>query len=291
MALTASAACFLSCGVPLSAADKPPVTFAATSHWNVNYADDSCRLARAFSDGKDEIILIFDQFEPGPLMYGTIAGSPFRGLAGRKVTVRFGPDGGEVTIPELMAADFGKYGPTVLTGAMALTTSGTEAGDPVTPPYSNNPTPEQERAINWLEITRVSRAPVRLALGPMDKTMTAMRKCTDELLKLWGVDATAHKSLTRKAQPSGNPATWVTGNDYPRDLIAKGVQGVIQFRLSIDAQGKVSDCRIQQSTRPAEFDRRVCQIMAKRGRFDPALDAAGNPISSYWRSSFRFVID
>lgn len=278
--------------VAASAQGKAPIPYAPVSPWNVHYADDSCRLARVFTHGNKRAILIFDQFEPGPGLQIIAAGEAFRGYAGRSAEATFGPQGRKISLDHVTDATLGEYGPAVMTGVSSLSPDA-EAWEATTPPMYVTPPPptsEQERSIAWFEIRRGAQAPIRFALGPMHQTMNAMRACTDQLLTHWGIDAAAHKTLIRRAVPAANPGTWVSNNDYPTDLVARGVQGLIQFRLSIDETGKVSQCVIQQSTRPAEFDKKVCQIMMKRARFDPALDAGGKPIKSYWRSAFRFQI-
>ena len=56
-----------------------------------------------------------------------------------------------------------------------------------------------------------------------------------------------------------------------------GYEGVVNFRLLIDAEGHSRlPATIQTSTRPKEFDDAVCSIVMKRVRFNPALDANGN---------------
>jgi TonB family protein len=124
----------------------------------------------------------------------------------------------------------------------------------------------------------------------MDKPMAALRKCTDELVEHWGLDAEAQRHLTRKAAPASDPGTWISSEEYPSNLLARGVQGLVQFRMIVNAEGHPTSCTIQQSTRPVEFDETVCRVLMRRARFDPALDAQGKPITSYWRSTVHFMI-
>lgn len=280
------------------AQEKPVVVLTPASPWNVNYADDSCRLARTFADGDGQAVFYIDQFEPGPMMNVLVAGKSFTGYAGAKVSVRFGPSGAERAIDHVVDANFGKIGPAIIVNRMRLveepstsaTSSDASATDRSALVEATIATPEQAHAISWFEVQRGSRSPIRFALGPMRQPMAALHACTDELLTHWGIDVAAHRTLGKRVTPRGNPGSWVSSKDYPGLLLERGVQGIIQFRLLIDADGKVSSCHIQQSTRPAEFDKKVCDIMTKRARFDPALDAQGRPIKSYWRSSFRFMM-
>src|SRR5690606_10243530 len=97
----------------------------------------------------------------------------------------------------------------------------------------------------------------------------------DQLLGEWGLDVARHKSLSARAQPITSPASWMTNDDYPRHLAERGVRGIVNFRLMIDADGGVTACHIQQSTRPAEFDEAACKGLMLRAKFKPALDADG----------------
>ena len=288
-----------------------PIKLAPTSAWNVNYADDSCRLARVFGDGKSRTFLLIDRFAPADAFQLTLASKLLtRTTAGsegwREITIRFGPGESEQiaamrpaslqNLPALIGSTVVLgFRPDPLAPGTEMPAAGNrsdgkqrEAPDVLTP--AAQVTPAREAAVNYLEIRGASKEPIVLDLGNMEKPMSALRTCVDELLTRWGVDVEAHKSLTRPPIPTGNPGRWVTSNDYPSSLVARGIQGNIQFRLTVEADGKVSGCAIQQSTRPVEFDETVCRIMSKRARFDPALDADGKPIKSYWRSSFAFII-
>jgi len=118
----------------------------------------------------------------------------------------------------------------------------------------------------------------------------ALLTCTEELLTHWGIDVPAHRKLKQRPKPKNNPGSWLKPSDYPRDLVAKGAEGIVKFRLMVEETGKVSSCHVQQSTRPAGFDKAVCDTIGRRARFEPALDSEGRPIKSYWRSSARFVM-
>lgn len=281
--------------LPLAAlaADKPPRIFTPESKWNVNYADDVCRLGRVFVNDREKAILILDQFEPGSSFLVTAASPAFRGYAGRAIEVSFGPGGGSTQIDSLRDARYGDFGSAVMAGTIPLIESAPVEKTLASPATYRPPpqaTPEQERAITWLEVRQGSRSSVRFELGPMHEVMKAMRACTDELLTHWDVDVEAHRTLTRLPVPTGSPGKWVSDEDYPQGLAERGVEGLIYFRLSVNEAGRVSGCSIQLSTRPAEFDKKVCDILSSRARFDPALDASERPIKSYWRSTFRFVI-
>ena len=49
-----------------------------SSEWVLDYADESCRLARHFGTGGNRVILVMDQFEPGDWFTLTFAGALVR---------------------------------------------------------------------------------------------------------------------------------------------------------------------------------------------------------------------
>ena len=106
----------------------------------------------------------------------------------------------------------------------------------------------------------------------------------------WGIDVATQSSLRHGPLPTGNPGTWISDNNYPRDLVQNGSQGIVQFRLIVDPTGAPTSCHIQKSTRPVGFDDVVCAAMIRNARFEPAIDAQGKPVTSYFRSSVRFQI-
>lgn len=71
-----------------------PLRPAPSSNWHVNYAEDSCRLARSFRTGEEEVTLVLDRFRPGPKVRMTLVGSLVEvGNDVRKIILRFGPIG------------------------------------------------------------------------------------------------------------------------------------------------------------------------------------------------------
>ena len=54
---------------------KGPLQLKQTSAWNVDYADDRCRLMRQFGVGDEKVFAIFDRYGPGERFRMTIAGN------------------------------------------------------------------------------------------------------------------------------------------------------------------------------------------------------------------------
>lgn len=285
----------------LGASEKPPLVLNPSSNWNVNYADDSCRLARVFGTGDEKMFFSVDRYEPGDPFLLMIAGRPLRDRQPERTEVRFGP-GDNGAIDGLEGGSLSSYDPAFFRSSAKLVSDPPEApkrryewnaeeylAERLVKAKNQIP-PSVEASVTWVQASAKGKPPVRLNLGPMGKPMAALRACTDELMTHWGIDLEAHKNLVRPAVPTDSPGNWLTSNDYPTELLDKGYQGLVMVRLSVGPDGAPTECHIQQSTRPAGFDDAVCQALMRRARFQPALGADDKPIASYWRTSVNFQI-
>ena len=269
---------------------------APTSKWVVEYADDSCRLTRSFGVGDGQVILVIDQFEPGDSFSLIFAGKrivPRHHVSPTAARIRFGPNEAESEI-EGMPGEAGGHRAFIVMGQPRLAAP-TEAQklawkEPdkgvIEPPIGE----ARERAATWLELNGLLRQDLRLETGPMDKPLAALRACSWDTVKMWGLDAEQQKLRTRRPYPSVPSHSWFKPEEYPEKMLQRGYQGKINFRVMIDEKGAIESCHIQESTRPKEFDDLVCRSVMRRARFEPALDAQGKPLRSYWRQTVNYRI-
>jgi TonB family protein len=80
--------------------------------------------------------------------------------------------------------------------------------------------------------------------------------------------------------PRGDIRAVFSNDDYPAAALAKGEQGTVEARLSIDETGRVSGCTILQSSGSRSLDDATCSILERRARFYPARDSQGRAIAS-----------
>jgi periplasmic protein TonB len=92
------------------------------------------------------------------------------------------------------------------------------------------------------------------------------------------------------AQPRGNPGSWATANDYPARALREEKEGVTRFRLSINAEGRVTNCEITGSSGTPELDDAACRALTRRGRFTPATDGEGDPTTGTYSNAVRWEI-
>lgn len=270
-------------------AADPVLELAPSSKWNAHYADDFCRLTRGFGEGRQEVVLVIDRFQPGDSFRLMFGGKPLGGGSPRgKARVQFGTalaeqelDYFQGILGKLPAWVFGQT--SRIRPYPALAEDGQYISDgPVTA--------EEEASVTQIRIGRPLRRAIVLKTGPMKDAFAALDKCADELVTHWGIDVERHRTLSRWLRPLENPGTWIKSADYPRSMLNKWQPGLVQFRLIVGADGVPTGCHIQQSTNPEGFDEAVCKALQKRARFEPALDAEGKPLASYFISMVRFQI-
>jgi outer membrane biosynthesis protein TonB len=69
-----------------------------------------------------------------------------------------------------------------------------------------------------------------------------------------------------------------------------GKQALVNFRLSVRAQGVPTACEVQSSYNDKKFDEVTCAALMRRARFSPALDAKGQPVLSYFLRTVCWIM-
>lgn len=82
----------------------------------------------------------------------------------------------------------------------------------------------------------------------------------------------------------GDPAAWITADDYPNVALRDNLQGNTTFALTVDSAGHPTRCDIRQSSGHAALDNAVCQALMRRARFSPGRDLYGKPVGGTYSS-------
>jgi TonB family protein len=109
----------------------------------------------------------------------------------------------------------------------------------------------------------------------------------DSLILLLAAAAAPAPSTPPK--PTAPPGRWVGVEDYPPAALRHEREGVADFELDVDESGLPGACRVTYSSGEAALDEATCRVAA-RARFEPARDAAGNPIVSKFASRIAWQI-
>jgi len=87
-------------------------------------------------------------------------------------------------------------------------------------------------------------------------------------------------TISKAAGAKGDPAQWVTSDDYPDSALRKGAEGRTGIAWDINVEGRVENCRVTSSSGNSDLDQAACRAITRRGRYKPALDQNGSPLRS-----------
>jgi protein TonB len=85
-------------------------------------------------------------------------------------------------------------------------------------------------------------------------------------------------SQARGATPQ-NQGSWAARiqENYPARAIRDEVEGRVGVRVEIGPNGRVTSCVVTGPSGSRDLDEAACEGMQRYARYNPALDAAGNP--------------
>lgn len=89
----------------------------------------------------------------------------------------------------------------------------------------------------------------------------------------------ANGQVAVEAKPRGT-SPWILNDDYPVQDARRHHEGTVEYRLHIDTSGRAVKCDVLASSGFAGLDDSTCVLLMRRGRFDPARDAAGAAVES-----------
>ncbi|MFM6933305.1 MAG: TonB family protein [Novosphingobium sp.] len=265
-------------------AEKPVDSLPRVGNWVANFDDNACHLVGQFGTGEEAVTLHMTRFAPTDAFDLKLYGERFKtAAASASGGVTFQPDAKiqrELvmlgTLGKLPMAVFGRYR---FDGWRARNES--EVGPSVSP--------ELEVAVTSFDVQLGSNHRFRLLTGSMGRPMATMRTCMNGLVQHWGYDPQEQAKLRRAPTPLSRPETWVVSDDYPVRELSQGRSGIVQFRLDVDAAGKVERCSILSSTKSDYFQSATCAGLTKRARFAPAVNADGKPVRSFYVNAVRWL--
>ncbi|UAB79110.1 TonB family protein [Erythrobacter sp. SCSIO 43205] len=284
-------------------AAKEPVVLKARTPWNVDFGETKCRLARAFGEGEDKHVLLVDQHSPSSGASVTVAGPSFRRFTSRKETLVALGDATEPFEAPGMKAELGPIGyglvfsniyflkdqPAVLIEARKAGSDneGTD-NDPVR--ISGQLDSEFGADIEYLSFKQGSRE-VRLETGPLGEAFEVLNTCTSDMLKDWGFDVETQRLVAKGPVWTNRDAvTRRIVDSYPRAALRRGESAILRMRVTIDEQGGVEDCVINEVTRTETLESPACEQMQK-AEFEPAVNVVGQPVRSFFTTSITYRIN
>jgi periplasmic protein TonB len=81
--------------------------------------------------------------------------------------------------------------------------------------------------------------------------------------------------VVQTAKAKGDLRTLFSLDDYPSAAQRNEEEGTVRVRLTVGANGRVSDCSVTQSSGSSSLDQATCRIIRSRARFTPAVGNDG----------------
>ena len=242
---------------------EAPAPLKPVGKWNVDYGPKSCTLSRRFGDGTRAVTL--------GLRPATLGGAIVFILDAPDDT-RDTPRAGKATLqiqPNARAA----------TANYSLLP---ESGQ-------TRPTPhifiERQILSSWIDVERLSIAlgkssPITFDLGPMAGGIKAVEKCQDDLLRSLQIDPAERANIATIATVRSDPGEIFLPNELPPAALGSNLRRV-EMLFTVGSNGRVTECRIWESSTVASVDSNTCALARARLRYNPARDNAGHPIESH----------
>jgi hypothetical protein len=262
-----------------------PAAAQAADEWQYAESDESCRASRSFDTAAGSTTLQLRSFGPGSAVNVTVAGPEVAREPNAVRMVELGWDG----------EGFERHQVGVL---------GTLGGVPsVSLLAAHRPVASfafffEERAVQvspldpgaeTMQLRVVGYAAKELAVGPLAEPLRRLEECEARLMESWGW---GRDYAARVATPPvmRDPQSWFyKAIVYPAVPNLNRVSSLLQLRLRVDARGRVAECVVQSSPGSSQFGEKNCTGLRRQARFDPALDAQGQPVESYFQLSITFA--
>ena len=92
---------------------------------------------------------------------------------------------------------------------------------------------------------------------------------------------------------SKNQSSWAARiqDNYPSAALRKEIEGTVGVRVTVGPDGRVSGCSVSGSSGSGDLDSAACDGMTRYARFEPALDAGGNPTTGSFSTRIVYKIN
>lgn len=259
------------------------------SPWNIDFGASRCRLTRIFGAPDDQHLLFFEQAAPRAQFGVTFAGSQLsRFQSGRQVYVGMERDEPMDEIERVGLGNVDGVGPAVILSSFTIN-PGVEIGGDEEGPQKAGINLERAATIDRIVLQQRDRV-LSFETGSMMPPFQALNTCTGDLLREWGLDQAAHENYTPPKWTNQQRIVDRIVRSYPAGALFAGEQGIFRMRVIVEADGSVSECHLEKSTETERLESPACKEM-RRAEFDPALDAQGQPMRSFYATTITYAIN
>ena len=256
--------------VVAAAPDTPPVPLAPSGKWLVEGQDNMCALSHAFGEGGAQVtlairpwplattddVLLFTRSSNGDVEDGT-------------ATIRV--DDHAPSEP----AGFVEYA--LQNGQRRLLSFRVDAA-----------TLDGLATARRVTLALGKRRVVTVAPANAAPALAVLHRCQDMLRAKLGIDMAEKARIVTEPAEIGSPSRWFSAVDYPDEALRGGAQGVTRLFMVIGTDGRIARCVAFGSSGNGTMDRAACAGCVRRGRYKPALDVAGKPVTGYVETAVRW---
>jgi hypothetical protein len=265
-----------------------PLEMEPSSSWVADYADDSCALIRDFHAGDDKVTLQLRQFGPGEKFEVSVV-SRTLSRTSQAPRVRFEPDESFFEPSSSFFLDKGDLHGVQYVDSLRPATL--KPPGELEPDWPESERQARERTITGLSVAASFERDLVLRTGRMDRPISAIRTCLDDLLTQLGVDPALQRMLSRQPKPI-DLRRWSqkVQEAYPIDMVRAGRNALVHIRLIVGADGKPVSCIPDNHSAETSFGESACQTSMRYARFEPALDANGAPVASLYTTMLVYQL-
>lgn len=269
------------------------IDLAPSSAWQLEYADDRCRLSRVFGEGEWKTIFWIEQSAPSDSFQWMVAGGAINHLGSTGgVSALYGPgfevfDTAEgspssVALPKLRLKEYGAVlrahgfrhaGPR---SDQAPVSQGTE------PWKGIGLNPVDGSRIEYLSLMRKGRE-ARLQTENLQSVFEALNTCTSDLFRSWGFEPGLGSAVVEGAKAKNlRSIAHRLAKDRAR---FSSSDTMVDVKMLVGTNGRVEKCVHVKKVQGEELGRRACELIELYALFEPALDANGNPTQDLFSTS------
>lgn len=274
-------------------ANDEPVVLTPSSPWNAHFAAEKCRLAGVFGEGEDRHVLFLEQHYPGTGAAMTVAGPAFQNFRGQSTVKLTFSDAEEPRKTEPYKGNMGELGPALIYNGLTFREhsdqeDSADAGAQVPQSAIGQLDTAFGAGMDYIALAQGDKS-VRFETGSMRQAFEVLNNCMISLIEEWGLDA--QQQITATKRPVWRNHRSITRRiaaEYPSAALRAGESGIVRLRVIVDPKGKVEECVLNIATATEKLESPACKQMRK-AKFDPALDAQGQPMRSYFATSISYL--
>jgi hypothetical protein len=128
------------------------------------------------------------------------------------------------------------------------------------------------------------------AVPEFDDAFQALDACAMNLGKSWGIPIEHQKQVKQGVRAVGPISSYFGSDDYPRSALLDRTSGISGVQVSVDQNGKPTNCIMRPSTGVASLDERTCGIFMNRVHFTPAINLEGQPVASFYVNEINWLM-